>query len=75
MRGGVQAVRAEFHHKLCVSVLRGSCFFTSSLVNMEEVGERLLNGTFGYFGGTEKQVAVEEEGALTPLDSPTMTWH
>lgn len=47
---------------------------TSSLVNMEEVGKLFLNGTFGYFGGTERQVAVEEEAALTPLDSPTMTW-
>lgn len=32
---------------------------TSSLIYMEEVGKRLLSGTFGYFGGTERQVAVE----------------
>lgn len=39
---------------------------------MDEVRKELLNGTFGYFGGTERQVAIEEEAALTPLDSPTM---
>lgn len=31
---------------------------TSSLVNMKEVGIQLLSGTFEYFGGTERQVAV-----------------
>lgn len=48
---------------------------TSSFVNMEEVVKLLLNGTFGHFGGTERQVVVEEEAALPLLDSPTMTLH
>lgn len=40
---------------------------------MEGAGKGLLSGTFGYFRGTWRQVAVEEEATLTPLDSPTMT--
>lgn len=76
VRGGVQAVRAAFSPQALCFRVEGQLLsqVTLSLVNMEEVGERLLNGTLGYFGGTERQVAVEEEGALTSLDSPTMTW-
>lgn len=56
VRDGVQALRAAFSPWALRFQVDGQLLFqvTSPLVNIEEVGKQLLNGTFGYFGGTDR---------------------